>query len=89
MVGWHHQLNDRILNKLWEIEKDREAWCAAVHGITRSQTQLSNNNKSANAKLLIYSYSCPLFPLACEFVCVFDSVLEISSFASFFLRVHI
>ena len=33
---------DMSLSKLWGIVKDREAWCAAVHGITKSQTQLSN-----------------------------------------------
>ena len=33
---------DRSLNKLRKIVKDREAWSAEVHGVTKSQTQLSD-----------------------------------------------
>ena len=33
---------DMGLSQLWEMVKDRKAWCAAVHGVTKSRTQLSD-----------------------------------------------
>ena len=38
MVEWHHPPKDMSLSKLWEVVKDREAWWAAVHDVTKSQT---------------------------------------------------
>ena len=43
-MRWLDKINDSIdinLSKLWETVKDRGSWCAAVHGVTKSRTQLS------------------------------------------------
>ena len=42
MAGWHHGLMDVSLNELREMVMDREAWCAAIHGVVKSRTQLSD-----------------------------------------------
>ena len=41
IVGWNHQFNGYELGKLWEKGRDWEAWGATVHGIAKSQIQLS------------------------------------------------
>ena len=47
---------DISLSKLWEMVKEREAWRAAVHGVTKSQTQLSDSIATARSYISLRSH---------------------------------
>ena len=53
MAGWHHWLMDLSLSELWELVMDREAWRAAIHGVAKNRTRLSDWTELINCQSII------------------------------------
>ena len=60
---------DMSLSKLQEIVKNREAWCAAVHGVIKSQTRLSNCRRTAQGVSLELLVSINLMVRLVSYMC--------------------
>jgi len=56
MAGWHHDSMDMSLNELQELVMDREAWCAVIHWVEKSQTRLSDWTDWLNLLLILPIY---------------------------------
>ena len=63
MAGWHHWLSGHELGELWELVMDREAWHAAVLGVTKNQTRL--NNWTEGLRFSIFFISPHTLPQSC------------------------
>ena len=59
-VGWHHRLIDMCLSKVWELVMNREAWHAAVHGVTKSRTWLGDWTEVLHKKWKHYNTFVPI-----------------------------
>ena len=61
MAGWHHGLDGRESEWTLGVGDGQEAWCAAIHGVSKSRTQLSDWTEMNWSRVTIYSLDALLF----------------------------
>ena len=66
-VRWLDSITDLVdLSKLWDIVQDREVWCAVVHGVAKSWTQISNWIITPNGQISYFFFLVCGFPIASQ-----------------------
>ena len=80
LVGWHHHLNRYEFEQAPGDVKDRELWHAAVHGVAKSWTRLSDWTATTNYP---NTFKCLVFIYTCN--CTFMGLSNLPSFLNIFM----
>ena len=75
-MRWLDGITDMSLGRLWDLVMDREAWCAAIHGVTKGQTRLCNRSELRHSSFIIVGSS---------FIIKFNSSVRVEHCSDFFV----
>ena len=56
MIGWHHRLNEHEFEQTQEVMRDRQAWHAAVHVVTRVRHDLVTEKQQLPIYVYLFTY---------------------------------